>query len=495
MVVGLHELPQVNNLSRPLSDVNHLLSSMLAVMILVASVAYGLIIRPLWLNQTALPLELVFLSASVMVMAQALCLGYQWQSLMNNVNAKITRAFPTILLLFVIGILIGTWILSGTVPMLVYLGLDLVSEHYFYALAFLLSVVFSLCTGSSWSTIATIGVVLITVGQTANAHLGLLAGAVIGGAYFGDKMSPLSDTTNIAAIAVGVSVQAHINAMKYTTIPAAVLALCAYIILGFYYPVASTAAQENVLLTFQAQLHGLFKFSYWLLLPPIIILIGSIKRFPPLPTLVVSSFSACLLALYFQAISLEQVFTTIHKGFDLSLFVSTANMTADTSGIAVDSILNRGGLYFLIDPIVITILIFVYVGVVDEMGAITRTLSAMLLKIKRDSSLVVSTLFASSLTNSLTSSQYANSFIVSEVFSKKYREHKLPKPLLSRSLEDTGTMIESLVPWSTTAVFIYATLDIAITEYWYWQFMSLFNIAVALLLAIFAIDYSKNRTR
>ncbi|MDO6426099.1 Na+/H+ antiporter NhaC family protein [Thalassotalea sp. 1_MG-2023] len=466
-------------------------ASFFAVAVLLLTVVYGLIYRPIVLEQPALALEIVFLIASAIVVSQALLMGHSWPQLINAILIKLNRAFPIILLLFAIGILIGSWMISGTIPMLIYLGLDMVSVQHIYLTAFVVPIIFSLCTGSSWSTIATLGLVLITVGQVVNADLAMLTGAIVGGAYFGDKLSPLSDTTNIAAIAVEIEVQQHIKAMLTTTVPAAFLSACLYFVLGYVYPTTITSDQMETLVSTKFYLTSLFDFNVWLLLPPVLILWGSIKRWHSLPTLILSSIVASILALLFQQVSVTDLFNTLHKGFNVDMLSSASSdkMTL------VYGLLNRGGIYALIEPIVITILVFIYVGTIDQMRVIPTIVSSLLHKVNNQKTLITSTLFASGLTNALTSSQYANSFIVGEAFSLKYKEMGVPAPILSRSIEDTGTMIESLVPWSTTAVFIYASLGVSVGEYWSWQFLSLINMAIAIIFAQLGVQYLWKRTK
>ncbi|MDO6447039.1 Na+/H+ antiporter NhaC family protein [Colwellia sp. 1_MG-2023] len=484
---------------------NKFTQALIAAAALLIPVLYGLVIRPLFLNQPALPLEIVFLCAAIVAINQLFILGFSWIEIQQAIAAKLSQAIPTLLLLFAIGLLIGSWIISGTIPMLIYYALKIISVDHIYFIAFIAPIFFSLCTGTSWGSIATIGLVLITVANVINADLAIVTGAIVGGAYFGDKMSPLSDTTNIAAMVVNVDLYQHIHSMMFTTLPSAMLAGLSFFILDFIYPaqldlVALTNSASNditsapsidILSQTLQGISALFSFHWLLLLPPMIILIGSIKHKPPLPVLVLSSICACLLAFILQAFSVNDIIQTIYKGFDISM--------ADPNKLAalpphIGVLFNRGGLYALNEPIIITILVFIYVGSIDCINAIPTIINRLLSRIKRSSSLVVTSLFASAITNSMTSSQYANSFIVGEAFSHKYDQFNISRKVLSRSLEDTGTMIESLIPWSTTAVFIYATLGISVQEYWHWQLLSLINIPLAFIFAFLGIAWFKETT-
>lgn len=468
--------------------------ALIAVSALLFMVIYGLMLRPLVFEQAAMPLEIVFLLASVMVIAQLLLLGFSWLSIQRAIAAKLSQAIPTILLLFAIGLLIGSWIVSGTIPMLVYYALNIISAEHIYLIAFIVPIFFSMCTGTSWGSIATIGLVLITVATVINADLGITTGAIIGGAYFGDKLSPLSDTTNIAAMSVNVDLYQHIHSMLFTTLPSAVLAAFGFFALDILYPVQLSLIGSSDIGILQQTLLGissLFHFNILLLLPPVIILLGSMFKKPPLPVLVFSSLISCLLALIFQQFSFDDVIQTLYQGFNLGMF-SAERVAALPANIAV--LFERGGLYALNQPIMITILVFAYVGALDCINAMPTLINRLLKGVKRSSTLVASSLVASAVTNAMTSSQYANSFINGEAFGKKYDEFGLNRKVLSRSLEDTGTMIESLVPWSTTAVFIYATLGVSIVDYWHWQLLSLINIPLAFVLAFLGLAQFKKTT-
>ncbi len=470
--------------------------SLLTICILVAMIGYGLIVRPIIWQQTALPLEIIFLLSAIIAISYLLALGYQWQEILTAITTKLSQALPTLLILFAIGLLIGSWMISGTIPYLVYYGLKIISAEHIYLVAFITPIFFSLCTGTSWGSIATIGLVLISVAKVINADLAITTGAIVGGAYFGDKLSPLSDTTNIAAIAVNIDVYQHIESMLVTTFPSALLAAIGFALLDYCYPATVGVSQDaltNVSLLEQT-LNGisvLFTLDILLLLPPLIVLLGALKKVPPLPTLVLSSMLACVLALILQNVSISDVFQTLYLGFDISMLTSAQSLLPES----LTGLFNRGGLYALNTPIIIVILVFIYLGALDCLNAISTVINCLLDKISTPGALISSTLVASGLINALTSSQYANSFVVGESFKKKYDNCNLPRKVLSRSLEDTGTMIESLIPWSTTSVFIFASLGVAVRDYWHWQLLSLINIGLAFLFAWFGIGYFQQKNK
>ena len=453
--------------------------ALLPVLTLIGLIICGLLLRPRFFNQPAIPLELIFIIAAMIAIGELFFLGYPWEAIQRSIVNKLARALPAFFILFSIGIIISSWIVSGTIPMLVYYGIKIINANYIYLLALLVPMVFSSLTGTSWGSAGTIGVVIIGIAGTLGADLGITAGAVIGGAYFGDKMSPLSDTTNLAALAADVELFEHIHSMMYTTIPSAILAALAFLVLGFVYPPEATAADLSTVAPFLHSLETIYNFNIFLLIPPAIVLYGSLKRKPTIPTLLTSVLSASLLALLFQKFTLTDVLFSLHKGFNTSM----APWAGEIPERAAE-LLNRGGLYALNEPIVIAFMVFIFVGAIDHFNAMPIVVNRVFRFARTRPMTILASLAASAITNSMTSNQYATSFIVGDAFKSKYDTLNIPRKVLSRSLEDTGTMLESVVPWTTTTVFMVATLGVPFHEYWHWQLLSLINFIIAPTLAI-----------
>ena len=451
--------------------------ALVPVTILIALIVYGLIVRPR-LGQPQLPLEIIFILSAAGTVLQLLLLGHRWTAIQETIIAKFQKVLPAFFILFCIGMVIASWIVSGTIPMLVYFGLKSIDPAYLYVLSFLAPVVFSTTTGTSWGSVGTIGVVLIGIATALEANLGVTAGAVIGGACFGDKLSPLSDTTNMAALGADVDLYDHIRSMLITTLPAAVIAAAIYLWLGTVFPPAIGDGKMGQLDPFLNSLDSIFTFSWWLLLPAVIVLVGSLLRMPTVPVLIFSIVIACLLAVIFQQFGVTDIVASLHKGFDVSM----ADWVADVPE-KVQILLNRGGLYELNDAIIIAFMVFVFIGAMDHIQAMPTVVQFFMKSIRSARSTVLGTLLVTAVTNALTSSQYATSFIVGDAFKSKYDDQGIDRTVLSRSLEDTGTMLESIVPWHPTAVYMGTTLGVACSEYWYWQSLSLVNIAIAVLFA------------
>lgn len=454
----------------------------LPVVFLLTLIAWGLVVRPHLQGLPPFPLEIVFILAASFAIGQQLLMGCGWTAIQDAIVAKLGKALPGFFILFLVGLVISSWIICGTIPMLVSIGLEIINPTFLYILAFLVPVVFSLLTGTSWGSAGTIGVVIIGIAAAMEADLGITAGAVIGGAFFGDKMSPLSDTTNMASLATEVNLYDHIRSMMVTTMPSALAASVVFFALGFISPPAVTAADLGPLAPFQETLRATFEFNVFLLIPPLIVLGGSLRRKPILQTMMVSILTASVLALIFQRFTLADVMQSLYRGFDMGMAPWVAVVPPE-----VAELVNRGGLYALIDAIVVAFTVFFFVGALDNIGAMPLIVNRIFRFAKTRTSTILSSLAATGFTNSLTSNQYATSFIIGDAFKGAYDRLGIERKVLSRSIEDWGTMLESLVPWHPTSVFMVATLGVAYADYWHWQILSLTNLVVAPTLAILGI--------
>ncbi|MGL5655411.1 MAG: Na+/H+ antiporter NhaC [Fusobacteriaceae bacterium] len=440
---------------------------------------YGLIIQPKVLNKGEMSLEMIFLFASVIGTINLFYLGFSWNDIQESMVKKITQGLPAMMILFSIGVVIGAWIVCGAVPMLIYYGIKIINPNYIYVVAFIVPIIFSLLTGTSWGSAGTIGIVIIGIAEVVGANLSIVAGAIVGGSYFGDKMSPLSDTTNIASLAAGVDLYDHIRSMMNTTIPAAILALISYGVIGVFNPLNNSNLDLKMISETLNALEASFNFNIVLLVPILIVLYGSLTRKPTVPTLIASSVVSIVLAAVFQNFNIGNIVSVLHSGFNVKM-IAGANDLPDN----VIRILNRGGLYSMASPVIVTFIVFVYIGTLDRINALPIIVEHVFKSVKTRKTAIVSALGATGVTNAMTSNQFATSFIVAEAFKPKFDQLNIPRKVLSRCLEDTGTMIESMLPWTTTGLFMAATLGVSVMDYNRWQLLTIFNIIVAVLLAV-----------
>ena len=454
------------------------LQALVPILILAVVIGYGLVLRPLLQDLEPFPLELIFIAVASITIVYLRFLGHKWIDIQSTIVRRLNQAMPAFFILFCIGLVIASWIVSGTIPMLVYYGLKTIDPKFLYLVAFVAPMIFSSLTGTSFGSVGTIGVVLIGIASTLDANLGITAGAIVGGAYFGDKMSPLSDTTNMAALAANVDVFDHIRSMMWTTIPATVLAGSVFTVMGFVDPPKIDSSDMSSVQPFVDSLAQLFHFNLLLLIPPIIVLVGSWRRFPTVPVLIASVMVSCMLAAFLQDYSLDNILASVHKGY------STEMATwVDSVPDNVSTLLNRGGLYALSDAIFTAFMVFLFIGAMDHIKAMPTVVHHLLKLVRSARGTIAASLVATGFSNAMTANQYATSFIVGDAFKNAYDELGIPRKVLSRSLEDTGTMLESIVPWHTSSLYMVATLGVAHADYWHWQLLSLFNIVIAFTLA------------
>ncbi len=458
------------------------------ILFLAALILYGLVARPLLWGEPAFPLEVIFSLAAGFTVAELFWLGYSWDRIQSSIVAKLARAMPAFFILFAIGVIISSWMVCGALPMLVYYGLRLLNPDYIYLAAFLVPAVFSTLTGTSWGSAGTVGVVVIGIASALEADLGVTAGAVVGGAFFGDKLSPLSDTTNMAALAAEADLFDHIRSMLVTTLPSASLAAAAYLALGFAKPAGALRGGLGEVEPLLASLRAMFAFSPLLLLPPAIVLYGSLRRLPTIPTLLASVFAAVLLALGLQRFALGDVLLALTRGFRAEMATWMSETPAQTAALV-----DRGGLYSMSEAIFVAFLVFFFIGALDVIDAMSTVVNRLFAFASTARAAVLSALAAAAVTNALTSNQYATSFIVGDAFRKRFDALGVAPNVLSRSIEDTGTMIESVIPWHATSVFMVGALGVPFASYAPWQLLSLINLVLAPALAVLGVGIFRTR--
>jgi Na+:H+ antiporter, NhaC family len=457
----------------------------LPIAFLAIVIVYGLVLRPLAFGQPSLPLEVVFPLASAFAIAHLSRLGHSWIDIQTSIVQRMGRGIPGFFILAAIGMLIGSWMVAGIIPMLVYWGIRLIAPEWLYLLAFVVPVVFSTLTGTSWGSAGTVGVVIMGIALSVGADPAITAGAVVGGAYFGDKLSPLSDTTNMAALGADVDLFDHVRAMLWTTLPSALIAIVVYTTVGLLHPpTGSGTTAESA--AFLAGLDSMFNFTPLLLIPPAVVLYGSLRQMPTIPVLGTGILLAAVLALLTQPFTLADVGASITTGF-------ASTMAPWAAGVpeGVVSLVSRGGLYSMREAIFVAFLVFFFIGVIDRIDAMSIVVTRLFRFARTATSTVLSSLGAAAVTNAMTSNQYATSFIVGDAFRKKYDEHGVPRRILSRSIEDYGTMLEPIVPWHPSALFMVATLGVPVSAYWQWEVLTLANLLIAPLFAILGLGFTR----
>ena len=393
--------------------------------------------------------------------------GFSWNEMQNGIIESISKALPAMLIVITVGILIGSWIVSGTIPMLIYYGLKLISPKLFLFSACLVCSIISIFTGTSWGTVGTVGVAFIGVAQGLNIPLPQAAGAIIAGAYFGDKLSPFSDTTNLAPIAAGSNLFDHIRHMLWTTLPAWIIGLVIYLFLGLFSGGSSQIAIPTDLLT---GLHAHFAFNIFLLLPPVIVLYFAVRKLPTIPGMLISSFVAVILGVLFQQIDIPTALTALTTGYK-----------SQTGLEVLDRLLTRGGMMSMMGVTLIAFCAFGFAGIMQATGMLNVILNRFVRFTRTTGAIIASTVTSCISVAIMTGSSFLSIIIPGELFSPLYKERKLAAKNLSRTTEDSGTVIVPLVPWSMAAVFMSGTLGVATLEYLPWTFMNYLGFVFALI--------------
>ncbi|WP_129599163.1 Na+/H+ antiporter NhaC [Anaerophilus nitritogenes] len=394
--------------------------------------------------------------------------GYNWEQMEQGIFDTILPALQAILIQMIIGIIIGTWIIAGIVPTMIYYGLKILSPGIFLPATCLICAIVSLATGSAWTTAGTVGIALLGVGQGLEISTPLVAGAIISGAYFGDKMSPLSDSTNLAPAVTGTNLFDHINHMIKTTGVSFILAMIGYSIVGMKYAGKELDVEGiNRLLT---ALGEQFQITPILLIPPILVILMVIFKMPAIPGLLGGSILGGIFAYFFQGAKMGKIIKASHYGY-----------VSETGFEAVDKLLTRGGLDSMMWTVSLILVAMSFGGVMEKIGILEVIGEKLLTFATSTGSLVLTTALTCIFCNFTMSDQYLAIVVPGRMFKKKYEEQGLHPKNLSRVLEDTGTLTSSLVPWSTCGAFMSTTLSVHPFAYLPYAFLNLINPVVSVL--------------
>ncbi|MGF1683735.1 Na+/H+ antiporter NhaC [Photobacterium minamisatsumaniensis] len=442
----------------------------IAVMFGLLAIGYGVM---------GLRIEPLLLVSAAFTGFIATRMGYSWDDIMSAIVEKLAKAMPVILILVSVGGLIASWMISGTIPYMVYWGLKVISPEYILIAAFFVTSVVSVCTGTSWGSAGTVGVALMGVAAGLDVSLAAAAGAVVSGAYFGDKISPLSDSTNFAPVVSGTTLYEHIQHMLYTTLPGFVIASVVFYFAGQNSDVASVAEPQKVV-EILAGLESLYTLNIFLILPPAMILWGAVTKKPVIPLMLTASAIALGLGMILQGFTLQQGFQAYVDGFNISMFSDNGHLV---DGLVPDiaKLLNRGGLFSMMSTILLVLCAFAFAGILSLTGALNVVLGHFLHLIKSTGQLILSTVIATLTVVFTTSDGKLALLIPGELFQDAYRKMGLDTKNLSRTIEDAGTIIEPLVPWTAAGVYMAGTLGVSTLDYLPWAIQCYTGVIFAII--------------
>ena len=402
----------------------------------------------------------MFLLSWLIVVPAAMKLGYTNAEIEEFGFSVGKDAFQSNIIILSVGVLIATWIAAGTIPTIVYSGLTVITPKYFLLTSLIVCSLTSIATGTSWGTLGTSGIALMSIGNSMGVPPGLTAGAIISGAFFGDKISPLSDSTNLAAAVCKTDVITHIKHMTYTTVPAYILCIILYTVIGFKY--ADNTIDYNQINEVMAVLKSNFEIGFIALIPIIVLLGLLLLQKPPIVSILSSAVLGLVIAVVREGEKLGDLLNYMLNGYSI-----------DTGLLYADKLLNRGGIMSMAETVLLVFIVFVIAGILQKTGFLEVLLQPMIDKIGNSrAKLVGSTFIASYAANAFSSSMMFTSVFIGTVMSPLYKEFKLKPENLSRIIEDTATLGGPLIPWNSNAIFCGQTLGLSPLEFIPYCFLS-----------------------
>ena len=427
--------------------------------------------------------------------AVAAIIGYfkkvKYKYMLEMIAENVKSTTGALLILLLVGALAGTWLISGIIPSMIYYGLQILNPTFFLVASVIICSVISISTGSSWTTSATVGIALIGIGNTLGISAGMTAGAVLSGAYFGDKMSPLSDTTNLAPAMAGGELFDHIKYMAYTTVPTITITLIIFLIIGLNIETNGTPDISDKL----EAINDAFNISPWLFIVPLTVIVLIIKKTPPLLALLLGTIFGALAAIITQpqivmSISDAKIlnFESAYKGVMKAITVDTA---VETSSIELNDLFTSGGMNGMLGTIWLIICAMVFGGVMEAIGALSRISKALLSLATTTFGLFTSTVTSCLALNVTASDQYLAIVVPGKMFKRAYEDRKLAPENLSRTLEDSGTVTSVLIPWNTCGAYQSGVLGVSVADYFLFAFFNWISPFMTLLFAAFSIKIKK----
>jgi len=403
--------------------------------------------------------------------------GHAWPDILAAIVAGISTAMGAILILLSVGALIGTWLMAGTVPALIYFGLELMNPQLFYATCCVICAIAALATGSSWTVAGTLGVALIGVSMGLGLSPGIAAGAIISGAYFGDKMSPLSDTTNLAPAVVDTDLFTHIRHMVWTTTPSIVIALIIFTVIGLG---ADIQLESPALQQLKAALDENFNITAWALLPLLVVFYMAFKKVPPLPTILFGALLGGFMAMVLQPATVLTFADSpeLSPGMAMTkgVWMALADGYVSTTGVAeVDDLLTRGGMSGMLVTIWLILTAMSFGAVMEKAGMLMRLIESALKAARSTGSLVMTVVLSCIGINIVAADQYIAIVLPGRMYKAEFQRRGLKAKNLSRVIEDSGTLTSPLVPWNTCGAYMAATLGVATIAYLPFAFFNLIN--------------------
>ncbi|TAH83524.1 malate-H+/Na+-lactate antiporter MleN [Bacillus sp. PS93] len=430
-----------------------------------------------------LPIQLALFVSWFIAMLLGIRLGYSYKDLQNAIVHGISNGLEAVLILVSVGALIGTWIAGGVVPTLIYYGLEFIHPSIFLLATLIICSIMSVATGTSWGTVGTAGIAMIAIGEGLGIPLPLVAGAILSGAYFGDKLSPLSDSTVLASSLSKVDVLAHVRAMLYLSIPAYVITAILFTIVGFMYGGKNIDLDKVEFL--KSSLQNTFDIHIWMLIPAVVVIVLLAMKKPSMPVIVIGALLGAIWAVVFQGMDIAHAIATAYNGFSIKTDVEFLN-----------GLLNRGGIVGMLDSLVVIIFGLGFGGLLEKLGVLKVIVSTFEKKLTSAGNVTLSTLIVAFLANIFGCAMYVSLILTPKIMEDSYDRLHLDRRVLSRNSEVGGTLTSGMVPWSDNGIYMAGILGVSTFSYLPFMWLSFVAIGLAIIYGYTGkfIWYTKNNT-
>ncbi|MEC1647647.1 malate-H+/Na+-lactate antiporter MleN [Bacillus halotolerans] len=430
-----------------------------------------------------LPIQLALFVSWFFAMILGIRLGYSYKDLQNAIVHGISNGLEAVLILVSVGALIGTWIAGGVVPTLIYYGLEFIHPSIFLLATLIICSIMSVATGTSWGTVGTAGIAMIAIGEGLGIPLPLVAGAILSGAYFGDKLSPLSDSTVLASSLSKVDVLAHVRAMLYLSIPAYVITAILFTAVGFMYGGKNIDLDKVEFL--KSSLQNTFDIHIWMLIPAVVVIVLLAMKKPSMPVIVIGALLGAAWAAIFQGMNIADAIATAYNGFSIKTDVEFLN-----------GLLNRGGIVGMLDSLVVIIFGLGFGGLLEKLGVLKVIVSTFEKKLTSAGNVTLSTLIVAFLANIFGCAMYVSLILTPKIMEDSYDRLHLDRRVLSRNSEVGGTLTSGMVPWSDNGIYMAGILGVSTFSYLPFMWLSFVAIGLAIIYGYTGkcIWYTKNDT-
>jgi len=430
-----------------------------------------------------LPIQLALFVSWFIAMILGIRLGYSYKDLQNAIVHGISNGLEAVLILVSVGALIGTWIAGGVVPTLIYYGLEFIHPSIFLLATLIICSIMSVATGTSWGTVGTAGIAMIAIGEGLGIPLPLVAGAILSGAYFGDKLSPLSDSTVLASSLSKVDVLAHVRAMLYLSIPAYVITAILFTAVGFMYGGKNIDLDKVEFL--KSSLQNTFDIHIWMLIPAVVVIVLLAMKKPSMPVIVIGALLGAIWAVVFQGMDIAHAIATAYNGFSIKTDVEFLN-----------GLLNRGGIVGMLDSLVVIIFGLGFGGLLEKLGVLKVIVSTFEKKLTSAGNVTLSTLIVAFLANIFGCAMYVSLILTPKIMEDSYDRLHLDRRVLSRNSEVGGTLTSGMVPWSDNGIYMAGILGVSTFSYLPFMWLSFVAIGLAIIYGYTGkfIWYTKNNT-